>query len=131
MNNISKAVLENNMLIAKFMGLEHENNGLHFKVRFTENISRSYSYKNEDFRFDISWDWLMPVVKKIERTSINEEYYSFFTSISNVGTTIMSKTKLGSPNYDFSTSLKEETKLKSTYRAIIEFITFFNKLKNK
>lgn len=144
MNNISKAVLENNMLIAKFMGLEHENNGLHFKVRFTENISRSYSYKNEDFKFDISWDWLMPVVDKIEGLEFKNKdastlYYDVMIlpdaiiiqrNDTEESLIVVNKSEGVGVLYNHRVMLFENKKI-ALYEAVVEFITFFNKLKNK
>jgi hypothetical protein len=48
-----------NQLIAEFMGVEKEN-GLYL---FTTPMD---DYKTDTLYFDTSWDWLMPVVEKIE-----------------------------------------------------------------
>lgn len=50
--------MEDNKLIADFMGVEKEN-GLYL---FTTPMD---DYKTDTLYFDISWDWLMPVIKKM------------------------------------------------------------------
>jgi hypothetical protein len=59
---------ENNKLIAEFMGLETQRmdtDGYH--VLYENPITGDYEGEGH-LDYDESWDWLMPVVKKIEQT---------------------------------------------------------------
>ena len=51
--------MESNKLIAEFMNVEMED-GLY---RFSTPMD---DYKTDTLYFDCSWDWLMPVIEKIE-----------------------------------------------------------------
>jgi len=56
-----------NKLIAEFMGEKFTDNsgvvqGLNYKL-----IEKKHGKGNNGFRFHTSWDWLMPVIRKIEK----------------------------------------------------------------
>ena len=51
--------MKDNKLIAEFMELEVED-GLYYYTTLMDD------YKTDTLYFDSSWDWLMPVIKKIE-----------------------------------------------------------------
>jgi hypothetical protein len=51
--------MKDNKIIAEFMGME--NNLYHFQSHDTD-----IHYTNSELKFHTSWDWLMPVVNKIE-----------------------------------------------------------------
>jgi len=54
---------KNNKLIAEFMGLDTEvfNSGL---LNYNHN---NVWYEEHELSYNVSWDWLMPVVQKIEQ----------------------------------------------------------------
>lgn len=122
-------VIENNRLIAEFMGYESHNfpnlpNRVHIE---TEGVS--YGMDLSQCLYDTSWDWLMPVVSKIQvlgyrfemfsqKSNVNEgEYY---TNI-QIGDTKYSKADI-----EKERTAKEDTKLQTTYEAIVEFIKWYN-----
>jgi hypothetical protein len=88
--------MNDNKLIAEFMGVEKEN-GLYL---FTTPMD---DYKTDELYFHISWDWLMPVVWKIE------DYLA-----DNVG-------KVG--YFDECLSSND---LEVRYQAVVEFIKIYN-----
>ena len=51
--------MKSNKLIAEFMQLEVEDGLYHYTTLMDD-------YKTDMLYFDSSWDWLMPVIKKIE-----------------------------------------------------------------
>lgn len=65
---------KNNILIAKFMGYENNNPTKGFLKHPT--IENRFD-RQEFLDYHASWDWLMPVVKKISRLGIdhNEELF--------------------------------------------------------
>ena len=89
--------MEENELIAQFMGLEKEN-GLYL---FTTPMD---DYKTDTLYFDTSWDWLMPVVEKIYRDrGLDDEII------------LMIRNSIA------------ELNLESMYKAVVEFIKQYNK----
>ena len=89
--------MESNKLIAEFMGVP-QGEHTHFMV---EPFALE-SYANvDDLKYDISWDWLMPVVEKIEQ--VNE----------------------GVPEQMLHVNLYSERR--DVYNAVVMFITEHNK----
>jgi len=96
---------ENNELIAEFMGVEKEN-GLYL---FTTPMD---DYKTDELYFDTSWDWLMPVVRKIIEICCNDDVDSFLS--------------------DEYTSILETIPLaiiEDSHKVVVEFIKFYNQNK--
>ena len=71
----TQEIIEGNKLIAAFMGLTKSINGLTSEVRYV------YDWKMKpqgdlirELRYNSSWDWLMPVVEKIEHVELGKWY---------------------------------------------------------
>ena len=94
--------MKENKLIAEFLGKDHE-------------LNQCIAAPN----FHKSWDWLMPVVEKIENLG-----YEFFI--------VEDRVKV-SHNTDHSIEtiidLTSRSKLNATYNAVVEFINQYNKNK--
>lgn len=63
-----------NELIADFMQLQvskgvHNDNRIYYKIPFYHD---SLIAPMDDFRYHISWDWLIPVIEKIESDPLND-----------------------------------------------------------
>jgi len=70
--------MNDNKLIAEFMGEKFTDNsgvvqGLNYKL-----IEKKHGKGNNGFRFHTSWDWLMPVVEKCFDTQQPEEGQHYF-----------------------------------------------------
>ncbi|MGI9554399.1 MAG: hypothetical protein ACR2M6_00370 [Vampirovibrionia bacterium] len=109
---------ENNKMIAEFMGLELEETleGLFVYARKEQspiklNDIRTEFYEVHELQYHISWDWLMPVVKKCWKI-INELDMSFDKVIFK---------------YRFDYIVYAD--FKESYEAIVEFINEYNKNK--
>ena len=99
--------IDNNKLIAEFMGLEITGPG----------FSSGYSYKEEyvhfeDVLYHKSWNWLMPVVEKIENLGY--------------GVTIFRKGCHIDAGVYISNEYNNAPKITQTYKAVIEFIKWYN-----
>ena len=96
---------ENNKMIAEFMGMtaHHQDKGC--MIFMTPQGHNDIVYVN-DLEYHTSWDWLMPVVEKIEN------YLS-----DNVG-------KVG-----YFDECLSSNNLEVRYNAVVEFINEYNKTK--
>lgn len=88
---------DNNKLIAEFMGMEPNENGMY---QYTTSVD---DYTTDDLSyFEYSWDWLMPVVEKCYDNGAEGE-------------------EIG----DITHALLD-CDLKSTYQAVVQFINQYN-----
>ena len=68
-----------NKLIAEFMGCTYPHNEITDATLY--NVSHG-TFELSELRYDVSWDWLMPVVQKIGDEYLNtpfDETYSHLT----------------------------------------------------
>lgn len=114
--------LENNKLIAEFMGYNAYEYRGHTMFIFDEDNHRT----ELDLHYHTSWDWLMPVVEKIEEIALEEVkgVYKIHRFCANFNFTQAEIT-------DMSTGMivgygDDGRKLDSTYIAVVEFIKWYN-----
>lgn len=99
------------------------------KEYYSANINNCKEVLFDDLKYNSDWNWLMEVVQKIEKLSINEDLYSFYVGISTVGTLIQPKTKLNYPNNDcggINERFEGGSKIENTYNACVEFVKWYN-----
>jgi hypothetical protein len=121
-----KTLEEKNRMIAKFMGFEDESrfigghNVMRRKTIWKFGCQQYESYNYDDLKYHISWDWLMPVVEKIESfEGTHGNNYKF---------TIQNETSyIDCTNIISSPSVK--SKIESTYQVVVEFIEWYNEQK--
>ncbi len=108
--------VKNNIIIAEFMGYSKE---------YIE------SPPTDTFKYHSLWEWLIPVVEKIE--SIKDSHHGHFgVHISSNNCTIQAtnfrpdKPMANPPHYFSDFTLN--TKIDSTYRAVVEFIKWYNNM---
>lgn len=101
--------MENNKLIAEFMGIKLTENGL------------AWDYINNPIpSYHTSWDELMPVVEKINDT----ERYEVC-----IGDSHCHITDIENDNYKvraLTLSLQGKTTIEATHLAVVEFIKWYN-----
>ena len=122
---------DKNKLIAEFMG-----------EKFHED-----SWSHGDVEYHKSWDWLMPVVEKIESLDLKEYGYqwegidgkteynnqSIYVEIERNQCWIYMNLQLD-PFHTFNEVTHRQkfgSKLEATYAAVVEFIEYYNKLTKK
>ena len=98
---------ENNKLIAEFLGKDHE-------------LNKCISTRE----FHKSWDWLMPVVEKIECTTIDNDDNS-----DNFFNVMIEVFECNINGGDICICKSGNTKIDATYNAVVEFINQYNKNK--
>lgn len=112
MNNTT----ENNKMIAAFMGYRYETG-----VSLGGSWSRFFKIEGEfkdsfpKCKYHTSWDWLMPVVEKIEDIG-------FYVTIEQNLVTVYDKQE----TYNWYGGRMSDNKLISTYIAVTEFIKWYN-----
>lgn len=120
--------LEGNKLIAEFMGGKHipatgrsievfEFNDQNLRGTFTVNENDS-GYLTP-LSYDKSWDWLMPVVEKIENLG-----FEFFIVENRCKVKHNTDKSIEVLSY-----LEGGTKLEITYQTVVEFIKWYNENK--
>lgn len=118
-------ITQNNKLIAEFMKVSTPN-GLVFEDVNTGEI--------HTIKYHTSWDWLMPVVEKIEDLMDNIDAYEF--SIGRHCVIVRAKNRstgekfyfsLDYFDYDFGSG--ERVKLYTVFKAVVEFINWYNENK--
>lgn len=108
--------LENNRLIAEFMGYTVlEDTEEQCFVRGNEPDVTHI----EEFIYHTSWNWLMPVVKKIELTYM----YSVTICWEHCIIDKAGENREGFPSIKWYSSHK----ILATYNAVVEFIKWYNK----
>lgn len=124
---------ETNEIIARWMGGTKQiipKGGLNGYKEDTE-IWMSIFSDNPDpityLEFNSSWDWLMPVIEKIEK--IHDSFHGYFAvyigsnSCTIQGTNL--RTDPNNPHYAYYNNVTLDTKINSVYEAILNFIDFY------
>jgi len=113
---------ENNKLIAQFMHLELISNK-EYEIKRRDMIKQDIAYDLpltlDDLKYHSSWDWLMPVVDKIESLGYEVQIRNTDCIIFQLLDTIKYK-----PIVDISS---RNGKKDSTYKAVVKFIKDQNK----
>lgn len=136
-----QSIIENNKLIAEFMGyfykkegeIEYWNhNDKYIKPRAVTRID-----KGERLEFNTSWDWLMPVVEKIENTNVVRLYAKNWQGVEvrifktlNTGDNYCEINHIRhSGNKIITITHNKESKIQCVYEAVIDFINWYNESK--
>lgn len=124
-----KTTTENNRIIAEFMGWKEQTDPTErWFGSFREPNGILHKNTNtEPLLFHSSWDWLMPVVEKIE--GLENSIYQ--VDIMQEGARILKRCKHFDKPIDCTVSKMPEgtTKLEATYKAVVQFIKWYNENK--
>jgi len=115
---------ESNKLIAEFMGLKVEGRLVIANESIKSNNERFLHHCSISMaKYHISWDWIMPVVDKIEDMDV-------VASVQIEQPTIyIWKSSEESTFEDICIDIYDRTKLEAVYKAVIEFIQWYNENK--
>lgn len=119
-------IIEGNKLIAEFMKISY--NKANMKLVWKGGLL----VDELEILYHSSWDWLMPVVEKIE--SIKDDYHGYFgVHITSNHCTIQAtnfrpEKKIPDPPYYFN-CITLSTKIESTWVMVVNFIKWFNEQK--
>jgi len=126
--------MQNNRIIAEFMGAKEIGQYLGSKGGYKDTILYEFIKKDKnedlsppillkhvsdvDFKYHSDWNWLMPVIDKIESLGYWIELHSGAESVFIIG-------KLNTAKDLFSEEGK--TKIEAAYNGVVEFIKHYNK----
>ncbi len=111
---------ENNKLIAEFMGLEYAPKDKRWDDWFTKDGTRVTFRSRIPLQYHASWDWLMPVVEKIE----------YCDGISNDEVITIEYKDCIIPHHQGEVRIEgANSKLEAVYQAVVEFIKCYNQKK--
>ena len=119
---MSKEIQEGNKLIAEFMGAKF----IEKDPMFMNGNSSFYYFKETGkseriLHYHFSWDWLMPVVEKIE--SLEKKRFGFHIDPHDIA---IVDYKTSNENGVVFSTREECSFLESMYEAVIQFITWYN-----
>lgn len=100
-------IRDNALLIAKFEGYETEENSIYGNIYYSEDNERTAL----DTAYHNSWDWLMPVIKKIDSYANEKLSFSKFDDYRTNWAMINRPSK-----YDID----------NVYKQVIQFIEWYN-----
>jgi hypothetical protein len=110
--------LENNKLIAEFMGWTLDDKDLNSYRKLNNNVFKYSLLSN--FKYHTDWNWLMEVVDKIEglgfSIEMNKQEETDYQCLITKG-------------YDIIFQTFSNIKIEAVYNACIEFIKWYNKKK--
>ena len=102
--------MENNKLIAEFMGVKPKNNWFDGYELSKAGLPFSYGAMGngtDELKFNTSWDWLMPVVAECLRI-IGEGNEEWDAQYENINDTFY------------------QVQINQTYKAVLDFINWYN-----
>lgn len=129
---MTEEIYDGNKLIAEFLGMLLDDTN-HFKIPVEFPII-IYSVKGgnriptEWLKFYTDWNWLMPVIEKIE--SIYDEFHGYFGVHITSNSCTIQGTKLrldkDNPHYAYFADWYANTKIEATYIAVVNWIKWWN-----
>lgn len=127
----STEILEGNKLIAEFVGEEAPGNPIYKVYKLQQGFISEY-----DLEYNSSWDWLMPVVEKIEHLyetptslplfNINSHYCKFALTHPHKYKVFIVGSYKTSPE-----EIKANSKIEAAWMVAVEFIKYYNKQKQQ
>lgn len=106
----NKEIIEGNKLIAEFMEVDVSD-----YTSYEEESRKCYA--ENDLEYHSSWEWLMPVVEKIESITNETNHYIYNVQIEQCWCTITNVTTSTEIVY-----ADRDTKIGAVYEAVLEFI---------
>ena len=125
--------IKNNKLIAKFIGMEYNKNSWYDNNSILLKVLKNNGGIAINLKFHESWDWLMPVIEKIQIIVDSPKEYlkeypgliDFNIDLSGASCEIF----IGNDRLIGITAFEPGTLLNALYECVIEFIKWYNKAK--
>lgn len=118
-------IIEGNELIAKFMGWEvdkYTGKEINYFVEgqldvYPKVVGSCIAFQH--MKFHTSWDWLMPVVEKIEKLG-------FWVNIKKNHVTVAWDNKGSFDSKMIHSEFGDQSKIQRVYTCVVEFIKWYN-----
>ncbi|KYG76413.1 hypothetical protein AWW68_19395 [Roseivirga spongicola] len=130
MQATNKTITQGNRLIAEFMGAErYAPNDFDIHGCATLDVTEQegkHFFNPSEMKYHSSWDWLMPVVEKIESInsikdqSTTDYFFQATNFIQNYTASIMSRDNL------LIVEAEGEARIDASFNAVVEFIEWYN-----
>lgn len=114
---MEKTIIEGNKIIAEFMGLKLIEDGL-YEGLYEKGVG---IFPIEKLGYGTYWNWLMPVVEKIE--SLHSLFPAYYLNVRISQGYVEIEGCKGFPIM-FNTSI-EGSKIKATHKAVVAFIKWY------
>lgn len=116
---MEKEIIEGDKLIAVFANEDQKIDQRSFWITVPGKEMKHW-VNDRDLKYHSSWDWLMPIVEKIERD------YEMTFHISGKLVSVLSNDGIG---YEWNGSNIEYSKILSVWYSVVDFIKWYNKIK--
>lgn len=115
-----KQILDGNKLISEFMELKGFDDGRYGWMWNNPTTKKGSCFSLE---YNSSWDWLIPVVEKIEQLG-----YHTRICFDDFGSWMQIHYGLSVADTDETKALNQHgTKIENTFKSVVEFIKWYNK----
>ena len=113
-------IIENNRLIAEFLGFQLTDLGWFDSEEVLSNIERDNTFDNLKFHYD--WNWLIKIVEKIEGVEDENRCAKYNIKIEQCFVEIIE-------NHTSETIIEVDcnSKIQAVYNACVKFINWYNK----
>lgn len=139
MNTIQEQILEGNKLIAEFMGAElmsdtsliDDDPKMKYWMYKDPIHHKSRIHAADKIRYHTSWDWLMPVVEKIEGIEVDGYNGAWKLNLDPWEVQFIDYTDESHDSVVSITRSDFDTLIEATWQAVVQFIQWFNNTQNK
>lgn len=122
MKNNTQEIKENNILLAKFMGLEFNTDFGMFYVPIEKE-----EYNADSLKFHTDWNWLMQVVGKIESIGFCDYTVRIAYDICSIDYRDI-RLRRDTPRV-FKRAVEPSNKIEAVYNACVDFVKWWNQNK--
>tara|TARA_R110000764_G_scaffold190685_1_gene275927 strand:+ start:80 stop:460 length:381 start_codon:yes stop_codon:yes gene_type:complete len=126
--------MNDNKLIAEFMGVKPTILGAEITYEMygiidciEDGLDEQHFFLEEELMFHTEWNWLMPVIEKIEEMTIDDDNLTIKERRYQVDMSYTQCSIYDHVRDGVIASADMGTKLLSTHRAVVEFIKTYNK----
>jgi len=125
----NKEIIEGNKLIAEFMGGKYRkgNKKQSIEERYFGLIEKGYYHWVSELRYHKSWDWIMPVVEKIEKLGCIVEISYSLVCMCRICVIGKKYEKAFNITNDNNGGLEP---IIAVYKSVVEFIKWYNENKD-
>ena len=119
----NESLIENTRLIAEFMGAKLEETGFYvYTPKDAPTKHSCYRWSLDEMQYFERWDWLMPVIEKIETLCA----YDTFDIEEELETSFVRTFSKNIFRFNGSPLFQGKTKLEAAYKAVNDYITSMN-----